>query len=60
MAFRQGWIVNEEAALAMMDDRNLTSHTYNEDLAHAIYLGLPAHAAFLKALASELEKASVD
>jgi len=33
-----------ERALAMVDDRNLTVHTYNEELAQAIYarLGCPS------------------
>ena len=29
-----------ERALAMVDDRNLTVHTYNEELAQAIYARL--------------------
>ncbi|MCZ6574514.1 MAG: nucleotidyltransferase substrate binding protein, partial [Planctomycetota bacterium] len=31
-----------ERALAMVDDRNLTVHTYNEELAQAIYARLPS------------------
>lgn len=31
-------------ALAMMDDRNLTVHTYDEEKANALYSRLPAHA----------------
>ncbi len=38
-----------EAALAMTDDRNLTVHTYNEDLARRIFGRLGDHAALLEA-----------
>ena len=34
-------------ALEMIDDRNLTVHTYNEELAEHIYSRLPRHAALL-------------
>lgn len=54
-AFRQGWI--EEAAwLAMMADRNLTSHTYNEELARKVYGRLRTHAATLRALSERLNQ----
>lgn len=52
-AIRASWEVgalNEEqarAALAMVGDRNLTVHTYEEKLAEQIYARLPAHAAVL-------------
>ena len=35
--------------LEMIDDRNLTVHTYNESLAEEIYRQLPAYANFLDA-----------
>jgi len=35
-------------ALAMADDRNLTVHTYNEELAEEIAAHLPRHAALLR------------
>ena len=35
------------AAFVMSGDRNLTAHTYNEDLASEICARLPAHAALL-------------
>ena len=38
-----------EQALAMADDRNLTSHTYNEGLAEAIFKRLSGHLAVLEA-----------
>ncbi len=48
---------NEEAmaALAMTDDRNLTVHTYNEDLAREIFGRLDAHAAILKSWLGAME-----
>ncbi len=39
-----------ETALAMTDDRNLTSHTYIEDIAASIYLKLPNYATLMKNL----------
>ena len=45
-AFAQGWIEDEDAARAMLDDRNLTSHTYNEALAQVVFDRLPAHLTF--------------
>ena len=44
-----GLLDDEQAtqALEMMDDRNLTVHTYNERVAQQIYANLPRHAALL-------------
>ena len=44
-----------EAALRMTDDRNLTSHTYNEGLAKAIYSRLATHADLLGAWLDAIE-----
>ena len=35
-AYQLGWIQDEQAWLGMLKDRNLTSHTYNEQLAEQI------------------------
>ncbi len=35
-------------ALAMVDDRNLTSHTYNESLAERIFQALPGYARLMR------------
>ncbi|RMG21994.1 MAG: nucleotidyltransferase [Methanobacteriota archaeon] len=35
-------------ALAMVDDRNLTSHTYNKSLAEKIYRSLPEYARLMR------------
>ena len=39
-----GRLINDEALwLSMLDDRNLTSHTYDEDLADEIFAHIPAY-----------------
>ena len=43
------------AALTLTDDRNLTSHTYNESLAREIFSRLGEHAALLAALLEEIQ-----
>ena len=48
-----------EAAIAMTDDRNLTVHIYNEELAKEIFSRVPSHiavlAAWLSAMRTRLE-----
>ena len=36
-AFKIGWLESETAWLEMFDDRNETSHVYNEEMARIIY-----------------------
>ncbi len=50
-SFQVGLLDEREAehALALVDDRNLTVHTYNEDLAKALASRLGAHAILLRA-----------
>lgn len=43
-------------ALAMTDDRNLTSHTYNESLAKQIFSRLPEHARLMDAWLTAMEE----
>ncbi|MBL7004092.1 MAG: nucleotidyltransferase substrate binding protein [Gammaproteobacteria bacterium] len=43
LAFLLGWIDDEQVWLKMLNDRNLTSHTYREEYALEIYSHLPAH-----------------
>lgn len=47
---QNGVLCEDDARLAMdmIDDRNLTAHTYNEALAIAIFSRLPAHARLLR------------
>lgn len=49
-AFALGWLEDENAWLAMLSDRNLTSQTYNEELAQAVYGRMRTHASLLKEL----------
>jgi uncharacterized protein YutE (UPF0331/DUF86 family) len=52
-------ILSEEEArlgIAMADDRNLTVHTYNEELAEQIYSRLANYAALMKAWLSAMER----
>ena len=42
-AYSIHWINDESAWLSMLKDRNLTFHTYKEDLALEIYHRLPLH-----------------
>lgn len=42
-AYVQGWINDEEVWLAMLADRNRTSHTYEEALAREIGKRLPSY-----------------
>jgi nucleotidyltransferase substrate binding protein (TIGR01987 family) len=43
-------------ALAMVDDRNLTVHTYNENVAEQIYLHLPGWADLIEHLLNGIEQ----
>jgi len=55
-AYRLGWILQEEPWLSMLEDRNLTSHTYDAKLAELVYLRLPAHLATLRELVARLNR----
>jgi hypothetical protein len=44
--------------MQMIDDRNLTAHTYNEPLAMAIYYRLPGHARILRGRLDQLTNAA--
>lgn len=50
-SFENGLLTEEETrlALAMVDHRNLTSHTYNEALADEIHAALPAYRRIMRA-----------
>lgn len=54
-AYASGWIADEALWLRMLDDRNLTSHTYDKVLAQEIYDRLPDYLPVLKKLIVELE-----
>lgn len=42
-AYKAEWISDEALWLAMLDDRNKTSHTYREELARQIYAHIPGY-----------------
>jgi nucleotidyltransferase substrate binding protein (TIGR01987 family) len=46
-----------QLALTMVDDRNLTSHTYNEALSDQIFDTLPAYASLMRFCLSSMKKA---
>lgn len=56
-SFQVGVLTEEEArgALSMVDDRNLSVHTYNEALAEAIFARLGGHTQIMSAWLSNLE-----
>ncbi len=37
LAYKMGWIEDEEMWLSLLEARNLTTHTYNEDIAYRVY-----------------------
>ena len=53
-----GLVTDEQATvgLEMIDDRNLTVHTYNESLAEAIYRQLPLYSDFLAVWLTAMEE----
>jgi nucleotidyltransferase substrate binding protein (TIGR01987 family) len=54
--FRLGVIDRDAQWMAMVEDRNRTSHTYDEDSAKAIYRALPGYAALLRRLLQKLKE----
>lgn len=50
--------VDGHAAMTLIDDRNLTSHTYNQDLAAAIHGRLAAHAGLMGRWLEALENSA--
>jgi nucleotidyltransferase substrate binding protein (TIGR01987 family) len=54
-AFKQGWIADEEAFGEMVQNRNLTTHTYNEDLADEIYNNLETYLHLFESLLAKLQ-----
>jgi nucleotidyltransferase substrate binding protein (TIGR01987 family) len=49
-ALKLGWIADDENWLTMLDDRNRTSHTYNEATAEDLYTRLRSHLVALTGL----------
>lgn len=55
-AYALGWIKNEELWLQMSQDRNLTSHTYQEKLALEIYQQIPVYLKEMQTVYNDLIK----
>jgi nucleotidyltransferase substrate binding protein (TIGR01987 family) len=55
-AFLLKWIENEKLWLAMLNDRNLTSHTYKEEAAKEIYESIQLYYPELRRLFEALKK----
>lgn len=51
-AYAAGWIDDEAAWLAMLEDRNATTHVYDESVAAQLATHLPGHLAALQDLVS--------
>ena len=55
-AYQLGWLEDEQAWLKMLNDRNLTSHTYRENYAEEIYAQLPEHFKLMQQLEAYLKE----
>jgi nucleotidyltransferase substrate binding protein (TIGR01987 family) len=60
LAFENRLVPDLAPWFALIDDRNLTSHTYDIELAEKIYARLPAHAALVHALVDRLQRDAQD
>lgn len=54
VAYGEGWIAEEAPWIAMIRDRNRTSHTYREDIALQVAAQLPRYCDLMAALAARL------
>ena len=57
-AYRLGWLDHEATWLKMLEDRNLTSHTYREALALEIYRRIAAHHTAMREAVQKLRATS--
>jgi len=55
LAFKTEWIEEETGWLAMLEDRNRTTHTYDEELAKDVRRRLPRYLPLLDSLVAKLE-----
>ena len=58
-AFQQGWIEDEETCAEMIKNRNLTTHTYNEELAEEIYNHLKKYLSLFEFLFAQLQALTI-
>ena len=55
-ARRLGWIEDDPQYLTLIEDRNLTSHTYHEATAAAVLSRMPVHIKLFERLLAALER----
>jgi nucleotidyltransferase substrate binding protein (TIGR01987 family) len=55
-AYRLGWIEDDQVWLAMLEDRNLTSHTYSEKTAEELFARLAEYQTALSELLQRLQQ----
>ncbi|MEA1999465.1 MAG: HI0074 family nucleotidyltransferase substrate-binding subunit [Euryarchaeota archaeon] len=56
LAYRMGWIEDEEKWLELLEARNLTSHTYDQDTAMDVYETVKDNCEVFDSLLNELKK----
>lgn len=54
-AYRVGWIDDEAGWLAMLQDRNLTSHVYNDEMARQIFRRVAGHYSAMRTVSEDLK-----
>ena len=52
--YKLAWVSNEDSLLQMIESRNLTSHTYEQEMANIIYKKLPEFYELMKDLNKKL------
>ncbi|MEA3283030.1 MAG: HI0074 family nucleotidyltransferase substrate-binding subunit [Euryarchaeota archaeon] len=58
LAYRMGWIKDEERWLELLEARNLTSHTYDQETATYVYETVKYNCEVFDSLLKELKKKS--
>ncbi len=58
-AFSYGLLTEEEVWLKIIQDRNLSVHTYNEELANQLYSRLPGYVPALRQLLRKLQLSAI-
>jgi nucleotidyltransferase substrate binding protein (TIGR01987 family) len=58
-AFRLGLVESDPRWMAMVEDRNRTSHTYDEEIAQTIYQALPGYTGLLRNLLENLKAGEI-
>ena len=56
LAYRMGWIGDEERWLELLESRNLTSHTYDQEIAMDVYDAVKGNFQVFGSLLKELRK----